>query len=52
MFHIADFPAMFAAPILGASQITLERFDALSFSVSTSGKSPSHSQMRGIHLSV
>jgi acyl-CoA synthetase (AMP-forming)/AMP-acid ligase II len=31
MFHIADFPAMFAAPVFGAAQRTLERFDALSF---------------------
>jgi acyl-CoA synthetase (AMP-forming)/AMP-acid ligase II len=31
MFHIADFPAMFAAPVFGAAQMTLERFDALSF---------------------
>jgi long-chain acyl-CoA synthetase len=39
MFHIADFPAMFAAPVFGAAQITLERFDALSFctSVQTHG---------------
>src|ERR1700722_15136377 len=26
IFHIADFPAMFAAPMFGASQVTLERF--------------------------
>jgi acyl-CoA synthetase (AMP-forming)/AMP-acid ligase II len=31
MFHIADFPAMFAAPVFGAAQMTLERFDSLSF---------------------
>jgi acyl-CoA synthetase (AMP-forming)/AMP-acid ligase II len=39
MFHIADFPAMFAAPVFGAAQMTLERFDALSFcaSVQTNG---------------
>jgi acyl-CoA synthetase (AMP-forming)/AMP-acid ligase II len=39
MFHIADFPAMFAAPVFGAAQVTLERFDALSFctSVQTHG---------------
>jgi acyl-CoA synthetase (AMP-forming)/AMP-acid ligase II len=39
MFHIADFPAMFAAPVFGAAQMTLERFDALSFctSVQTHG---------------
>jgi long-chain acyl-CoA synthetase len=39
MFHIADFPAMFAAPVFGATQVTLEHFDALSFctSVQTNG---------------
>jgi acyl-CoA synthetase (AMP-forming)/AMP-acid ligase II len=39
MFHIADFPAMFAAPVFGATQATLEHFDALSFctSVQTNG---------------
>jgi long-chain acyl-CoA synthetase len=31
MFHIADFPVMFAAPVFGAAQMTLERFDAVSF---------------------
>ena len=31
MFHIADFPAMFAAPVFGAAQATLDRFDAPSF---------------------
>jgi acyl-CoA synthetase (AMP-forming)/AMP-acid ligase II len=31
MFHIADFPAMFAAPVFGAAQMTMERFDAGSF---------------------
>jgi long-chain acyl-CoA synthetase len=31
MFHIADFPAMFAAPVFGAAQMTLEHFDARSF---------------------
>ena len=31
MFHIADFPAMFAAPVFGAAQITLEHFDAPTF---------------------
>jgi long-chain acyl-CoA synthetase len=34
MFHIADFPAMFAAPVFGAAQVTLEHFDALSFCAS------------------
>jgi long-chain acyl-CoA synthetase len=39
MFHIADFPAMFAAPVFGAAQMTLEHFDTLSFcaSVQTNG---------------
>jgi acyl-CoA synthetase (AMP-forming)/AMP-acid ligase II len=39
MFHIADFPAMFAAPVFGAAQMVLEHFDALSFcaSVQTNG---------------
>jgi acyl-CoA synthetase (AMP-forming)/AMP-acid ligase II len=39
LFHIADFPAMFAAPIFGAAQMTLEHFDPLSFcaSVQTNG---------------
>jgi long-chain acyl-CoA synthetase len=31
IFHIADFPAMFAAPAFGACQITLPRFAASSF---------------------
>jgi acyl-CoA synthetase (AMP-forming)/AMP-acid ligase II len=44
MFHIADFPAMFAAPIYGAAQVTLERFDALSFCTSV--------QIRGITHTV
>jgi long-chain acyl-CoA synthetase len=39
MFHIADFPAMFAAPVFGAAQMTLDHFDALTFcaSVRTNG---------------
>jgi long-chain acyl-CoA synthetase len=39
MFHIADFPALFAAPVFGAAQTTLERFDPQSFctSVQTHG---------------
>jgi long-chain acyl-CoA synthetase len=39
MFHIADFPAMFAAPVFGAAQMTLEHFDPLSFcaAVQTNG---------------
>ncbi|HTF69647.1 MAG TPA: AMP-binding protein [Edaphobacter sp.] len=31
MFHIADFPAMFAAPVFGAAQVTLPHFDPASF---------------------
>jgi acyl-CoA synthetase (AMP-forming)/AMP-acid ligase II len=31
MFHIADFPLMFAAPAVGAAQVTLPRFSAESF---------------------
>ena len=31
MFHIADFPSMFAAPAFGASQITISKFGAQTF---------------------
>jgi acyl-CoA synthetase (AMP-forming)/AMP-acid ligase II len=31
MFHIADFPAMFAAPMFGAAQVTLARFQPETF---------------------
>jgi long-chain acyl-CoA synthetase len=31
MFHIADFPAMFAAPMFGAGQVTLARFQPETF---------------------
>ncbi len=31
IFHIADLPAVFAAPAFGASQVALPRFDPLSF---------------------
>ncbi|HTV55996.1 MAG TPA: long-chain fatty acid--CoA ligase [Terriglobia bacterium] len=31
IFHIADFPAMFAAPVFGASQVTMPKFDPQSF---------------------
>src|SRR5260221_7077399 len=31
IFHIADFPAMFAAPSLGGCQVALPRFNPLSF---------------------
>ena len=31
MFHIADFPLMFAAPAIGATQVTIPKFGAESF---------------------
>src|SRR5580658_6335899 len=31
IFHIADFPAMFAAPVFGASQLTIPKFSAQTF---------------------
>jgi long-chain acyl-CoA synthetase len=31
IFHIADFPSMFAAPAFGASQITIKKFGAQTF---------------------
>ena len=34
MFHIADFPAMFAAPVFGAAQMALSHFDPASFCAS------------------
>src|SRR6267154_1056087 len=34
MFHIADFQAMFAAPVFGAAQLVLPRFDPASFCAS------------------
>jgi len=42
MFHIADFPAMFAAPVFGAAQMTLERFDAASFCTSVQANGVTH----------
>jgi acyl-CoA synthetase (AMP-forming)/AMP-acid ligase II len=42
MFHIADFPAMFAAPVFGAAQMTLERFDALSFCTCVQARGVTH----------
>ena len=42
MFHIADFPAMFAAPVFGAAQMTLERFDSLSFCTSVQTRGVTH----------
>jgi long-chain acyl-CoA synthetase len=42
MFHIADFPAMFAAPVFGAAQLTLPRFDPASFSASVQTNGVTH----------
>jgi len=42
IFHIADFPAMFAAPVFGAAQMTLEHFDALSFCTSVQTRGVTH----------
>jgi acyl-CoA synthetase (AMP-forming)/AMP-acid ligase II len=42
MFHIADFPAMFAAPVFGAAQMTLEHFDALSFCTCVQARRVTH----------
>jgi long-chain acyl-CoA synthetase len=43
MFHIADFPAIFAAPVFGAAQVTLQHFDALSFSAAVQANDVTHS---------
>jgi len=42
MFHIADFPAMFAAPVFGAAQIALPHFDPLSFCASVQENGVTH----------
>ena len=42
MFHIADFPAIFAAPVFGATQMTLEHFDPLSFCTSVQKSGVTH----------
>src|SRR6201996_7826376 len=42
MFHIADFPAMFAALVFGAAQTTLERFDAPSFCAAVQTQGVTH----------
>src|ERR1700688_3489376 len=42
MFHIADFPAMFAAPIYGAAQMTLLHFDPASFCGSVQANGVTH----------
>jgi long-chain acyl-CoA synthetase len=42
MFHIADFPAMFAASAFGAAQMTLDRFDAPSFCAAVQANGVTH----------
>jgi acyl-CoA synthetase (AMP-forming)/AMP-acid ligase II len=42
MFHIADFPAMFAAPVFGAAQMTLPHFDPPSFCASVQANGVTH----------
>jgi long-chain acyl-CoA synthetase len=42
MFHIADFPAMFAAPAFGATQVTIPKFDPQSFCETVERERVSH----------
>ena len=42
MFHIADFPAMFAAPVFGAAQMALPRFDPASFCAAIQANGVTH----------
>ncbi|HSY98843.1 MAG TPA: AMP-binding protein [Terriglobales bacterium] len=42
LFHIADFPAIFAAPAFGASQLTLSKFNPLSFCEAVERERVSH----------
>ena len=42
MFHIADFPAMFAAPVFDAAQVTLPHFDPASFCASVQANGVTH----------
>ena len=42
LFHIADFPAMFAAPAFGASQVTIPKFDPLTFCETVERERVSH----------
>ena len=42
MFHIADFPLMFAAPAVGAAQVTLPKFSAESFCVTVERERVTH----------
>ena len=42
MFHIADFPAMFAAPVFGAAQMASPHFDPASFCASVQEMGVTH----------
>ena len=42
LFHIADFPAMFAAPAFGASQVTIPKFSPQSFCETVERERVSH----------
>jgi hypothetical protein len=41
-FHIADFPAMFATPAFGASQVTIPKFNPQIFSQTVERERISH----------
>jgi acyl-CoA synthetase (AMP-forming)/AMP-acid ligase II len=43
IFHIADFPSMFAAPAFGASQITIPKFSAQTFCETVEREHVTHS---------
>ncbi len=45
IFHIADFPAMFAAPAFGACQVTLPRFNAQAFCEIIANEKVTHTVM-------
>jgi len=45
IFHIADFPAMFAAPAFGACQVTLPRFNAQALCEIISNEEVTHTVM-------
>src|SRR5258708_306820 len=45
IFHIADFPAMFAAPAFGACQVTLPRFNAQALCEIIANEKVTHSVM-------
>lgn len=42
IFHIADFPAMFAAPAFGACQVTIPKFNAQAFCETVEGERVTH----------